>query len=447
MHTVITGASVINEADRFVGGVWIENRRIKRIFRGNEIPCDVPSDNVIDAQGKILMPGIIDDHVHFREPGLVEKGDIYTESRAAAAGGVTSFMDMPNTLPATVSVELSEQKYESASRKSLINYSFYLGATNDNIDEIKKIDPENVCGLKLFMGSSTGNMLVDNARTLSAVFAESPVIVTVHCEDEQTILENTEKYKKLYGDDIPVRYHPSIRSGEACLRSLSKAVESAHRYGARLHALHLSTGDEVSLFDRCDVNHIPKITSEVCVHHLRFCDEDYERLGTKIKCNPAIKSYDDRSALRNALNDGKIAVISSDHAPHALSEKRSTYFKSPSGIPLIRHSLQIMFELVAQGVFTPETVVMRMCHMPALLFGIEHRGFIREGYYADLILVDTDTRHKATKENILYKCGWSPFEGDTFTSAVTHTWVNGKLVYEYGKPTETSDAMRLKFNR
>jgi dihydroorotase len=448
MNTIIKNANILNEGEIFEGHVWIENETIKKIFRGNNDPLNIPTGTLtIDARNKLLMPGIIDDQVHFREPGLTHKGDIFSESRAAAAGGVTSFMDMPNTSPPTLNRERLEEKYNIASRNSLINYSFYLGASNDNIDEISKIDPKTVCGVKVFMGSSTGNMLVDNENALDAIFSESPVIVAVHCEDENTVKQNSSLYRQKFGENIAVSCHPAIRSAEACYRSSAKAVELASKHNTKLHVLHLSTAKELELFDNSSTCYLPKITAEVCVHHLWFSDLDYENLGNRIKCNPAIKSANDRDALREAVRNGKIAVVATDHAPHTIDEKQKTYFGAPSGLPLIQHSLSIMLEMYRQNVFSLFDIVDKMCHAPARLFDIHRRGYIREGYYADLALVDMSAEYSPGKDNILYKCGWSPFEGTLFSTKVEKTWVNGSIVFDKGIIMENNCAKRLEFER
>jgi dihydroorotase len=448
MHTIIKNANILNERNIFKRNVWIENDIIRKIFTVDSDIKDIPADAVIiDAQNKLLMPGVIDDQVHFRDPGLTHKGDIFSESRAAAAGGVTSFMDMPNTSPPALSVELLEEKYSTASRNSLINYSFYLGASNDNIAEINKINPETVCGVKVFMGSSTGNMLVDSEDALSAIFSESPVIVAVHCEDENTVRQNSALYRQKFGDDIPIDCHPAIRSAEACYKSSAKAVELAVKYNTKLHVLHLSTARELDLFDKSADDYLPRITAEACVHHLWFSDEDYRELGNRIKCNPAIKSAADREALREAVRNGKITVVATDHAPHTVDEKQKQYFGAPSGLPLVQHSLSAMLEMTRQGVFSLFDVVNRMCHAPARLFDIRRRGYIREGYYADLVLVDTRNQYSPCRDNILYKCGWSPFEGVNFSTIIEKTWVNGALVFDSGKIIEANSAKRLEFER
>jgi dihydroorotase len=448
VNTIIKNANILNEGRIFEGNIWIENDIIKKVFIEKNDVLDIPEDAfTVDARNKLLMPGIIDDQVHFRDPGLTYKGDIFSESRAAAAGGVTSFMDMPNTSPPTLSTELLEEKYSKASRNSLINYSFYLGASNNNIAEINRIDPKTVCGVKVFMGSSTGNMLVDDDNTLAAIFAESPVIVAVHCEDENTVRQNSALYRQKFGEDIPTYCHSAIRSIEACYKSSAKAVELAVKYNTKLHVLHLSTAKELDLFENSSTNYIPKITAEVCVHHLWFSDSDYKALDNKIKCNPAIKSANDRYALREALKNGKITVVATDHAPHTIDEKQKKYFGAPSGLPLIQHSLSAMLEMHRQGVFSLFDIVEKMCHAPAKLFDIRKRGYIREGYYADLVLVDMNEGYSPHNDNILYKCGWSPFEGVNFSTKIEKTWVNGSLVFDNGKIIETNCAKRLEFER
>jgi dihydroorotase len=393
------------------------------------------------------MPGVIDDQVHFREPGLTHKGDIYSESRAAVAGGVTSFMDMPNTNPQTINIDILNEKYRIGSENSLTNYSFYLGATNTNIDEVLNVDKTSVCGIKLFMGSSTGNMLVDNENALRELFAKATLPVTVHCEDEPMIRKNSEIYKEKYGEDVPVKMHPLIRSREACFRSSSHAVNLAKEYNTRLHILHLSTADELKLFSNALPLYQKKITGEVCIHHLWFDESSYEKLGNLIKWNPAIKTRFDRDALINGVNNDIIDIIATDHAPHTLTEKRNSYFKAPSGGPLIQHSLVVMLELWHRKIFSLEKIVEKMCHNPAILFNIRNRGFIREGYQADLCLVDPASPWSVSKDNILYKCGWSPFEGVTFQSKVVKTIVNGIIVYDNGVINEEYRGQRLMFDR
>lgn len=443
--TLITNATIINEGTQRKGSVLINNGIIEKIFDQGETLPD--ADNKIDATGKLLLPGIIDDQVHFREPGLTHKGDIHSESRAAVAGGITSFMEMPNTKPQTTTLIALEDKYAVAAEKSFANYSFYFGATNDNAEELVKVDPKSVCGIKVFMGSSTGNMLVDDDKTLSKIFSEAPTIVTTHCEDEATIRKNTEYYKNKFGEGISFRYHPVIRSAEACYISSAKAVELATKYGTQLHILHLSTAKEMELLDAQTPLKDKKITGEVCVHHLWFTEDDYDKYGSRIKWNPAVKSSADREALRNAVNSGKLDVVATDHAPHTLEEKNNTYFKAPSGGPLVQHSLIAMLEMARQGIFTYEKVVEKMCHAPAILFRVNKRGFIREGYHADITLVDPAAEWIVSKENILYKCGWSPFEGTSFSHKVTHTFVNGNLVYDNGIVNEDIRGERLTFDR
>ena len=443
--TLITNATIINEGTKRKGSVLIDNGLIEKIFDQAETLPD--ADNKIDATGKLLLPGIIDDQVHFREPGLTHKGDIHSESRAAVAGGITSFMEMPNTKPQTTTITALEDKYAIASEKSFANYSFYFGATNDNADELVKVDPKSVCGIKVFMGSSTGNMLVDDDRTLSKIFSEAPTIVATHCEDEATIRKNTEHYKNKFGEGISFKYHPLIRSAEACFISSAKAAGLATKYGTQLHILHLSTAKEMELLEAQTPLKDKKITGEVCVHHLWFTENDYDKYGSRIKWNPAVKSSADREALRRAVNSGKLDVVATDHAPHTVEEKNNTYFKAPSGGPLVQHSLVAMLEMARQGIFTYEKVVEKMCHAPAILFRVNKRGFIREGYHADITLVDPAAVWTVSKENILYKCGWSPFEGTSFSHKVTHTFVNGNLVYDNGIVNEDMRGERLSFDR
>ena len=444
MKTLIKNAQIVNENQIFKGDLLIENDLILKI--GNNISEDT-AHRVIDADGKYLLPGVIDDQVHFREPGLTHKGDIESESRAAIAGGVTSFIEQPNTVPNAVTQELLEEKYKIAAEKSLANYSFMMGGTNDNLEEVLKTNPRNVAGIKLFLGSSTGNMLVDNPETLENIFSKTKMLIAVHCEDEATIRANTEKYRKEFGDDIPMKFHHLIRSEEACYISSSKAVELAEKTGARLHVFHVSTAKETELFR----NDIPlkdkKITAEVCVHHLTFTDVDYETKGTLIKWNPAVKTQKDKDGLWKALLDDRIDVIATDHAPHTWEEKQNVYTKAPSGGPLVQHTLVLMIENFKNGKITLEKIVEKMCHNPAILFQIEKRGFIREGYKADVVLVDLNDNSTVTKENILYKCGWSPFEGSVFHSKITHTFVNGNLVYENGKVADEKFGERLLFER
>ncbi len=444
---LIHQATLINEGKTIEGSVLIEGEKIKKIFY-DEVPKNVLAmcRQVIDARGLYLLPGVIDDQVHFREPGLTHKGDIETESRAAVAGGVTSFMDMPNTKPQTITMAALEDKFERAAQKSIANYSFYLGATNDNIDELKKADPKKVCGIKVFMGASTGNMLVDNLKSLQRIFAEVGMLIATHCEKEEIIRQNVEIFKKRFGEEIPIKYHPSIRSEEACYQSTAQAVELADKYGSRLHVLHLSTRKELSLFDVRPLEE-KRITAEVCVHHLWFSDEDYARFGSRIKWNPAIKTRADREALRAGLKSGKLDIVATDHAPHLPAEKVGGCLQAASGGPLIQHSLQMMLELVNQGVYTHEFVVEKMCHAPATLFKIKDRGYIREGYFADLVLVNPGKSSTVTPPTILYKCGWSPLEGETFSHTIEKTFVNGRLVFDGGTVSREIAGKPLEFNR
>jgi dihydroorotase len=451
----IYNARIVNVGEIFSGSLMIRDGLIHKVIRSDEKinPDEIKGTPSLDAGGKFLIPGVIDDQVHFREPGLIHKGDIFSESRAAIAGGVTSFMDMPNTIPQTLTQELLEQKYSIGAEKSLANYSFYMGASNDNLDEILKTDPLNVCGLKLFMGASTGNMLVDNPDTLDKIFSNVKFLVAVHCEDEETIRANMAHFRELYNDDVPIAAHPLIRSEEACYRSTSLAVQLAEKFGTRLHVLHLSTAHEMNLFR----NDIPldekKISAEVCVHHLWFSDHDYQTLGNRIKWNPAIKTEHDRDSLWKALLDDRIDIIATDHAPHTREEKANKYLTAPSGGPLVQHSLPAMLDFYKQGKISLEKVVEKMCHAPAECFRVDRRGFIREGYWADLAIIDTDHPWKVMPSNIFYKCGWSPFEEHTFNSKITHTFVNGNLVYEAnphlleGHFNESARGMRLNFKR
>ncbi|MBN2669379.1 MAG: dihydroorotase [Bacteroidales bacterium] len=445
MKTLITNATIINEGKTFEGSVLINGCFIEAVYPKD---ADLPTENIekIDIEGRWLMPGIIDDQVHFREPGLTHKGNIASESRAAVAGGVTSFMDMPNVNPQTTTQEELKKKFEIGAKDSVANYSFYFGATNDNIDELLKTDPKTTCGIKVFMGSSTGNMLVNNPEVLEAIFSKAPMLVATHCEDEATINANSEYYRNKYGEEVPIKLHPKIRSEEACYLSSSYAVNLAKKYGTRLHVLHLSTAKELSLFEDLPIGQ-KKITAEVCVHHLWFSEEDYETKGTLIKWNPAVKRIEDRDALLEAVSTNKIAVIATDHAPHTITEKSNTYFKAPSGGPMVQHSLITMLELAKDGKITKEKVVEKMCHAPADLFQIEKRGYIREGYYADLVVINPKAKWTISKENILYHCGWSPLEGQIFSHQVIATYVNGNLVFDNGKINEQFRGQALKFNR
>ena len=443
MKILIKNSQIVNEGKIIQSDILIENDLISKI----EPHISEKADQIIDASGKYLLPGVIDDQVHFREPGLTHKGDIESESRSAIAGGTTSFIEQPNTVPNAVTQELLADKYEIASQKSFANYGFMMGGTNDNLEEVLKTNPRNVPGIKLFLGSSTGNMLVDNPETLENIFNNTKMLIAVHCEDEATIRANTQKYLDEYGEDIPVKFHHLIRSEEACYKSSSKAIKLAKKTGARLHVFHLSTAIETGLFR----NDIPlkdkKITAEVCVHHLTFTNQDYDTKGGLIKWNPAVKTQKDKDGLWEALLDDRIDVIATDHAPHAWEEKQNVYTKCPSGAPLVQHSLVVMLENFKNGKISLERIVEKMAHNPAILFRIEKRGFIREGYKADLVLVDLNQSWTVEKENILYKCGWSPLEGTTFHSKITHTFVNGNLVFENGKFSEEKFGERLLFER
>ena len=443
---LIRNATIINEGASYKGSVLIKNERIVEIYT-DQVPEEISNrSQIIEANNLYLIPGVIDDQVHFREPGLTHKGDIRSESRAAIAGGVTSYMEMPNTNPQTISIDAWKQKTELAHGKSFANYAFYLGATNDNLAELKKADSKNLCGIKIFMGASTGNMLVDDKKALQAIFAEVDMLIATHCEKESIIRENIEKYTKEFGEDIPIKYHPLIRSAEACYESSAEAIEIADRYGARLHVLHLSTGQEMRLFDAKPLSQ-KKITAEVCVHHLWFTDEDYERFGSRIKWNPAVKTERDRHDLRQALLEGKLDVIATDHAPHTLEEKEGGALKAASGGPLVQHSLQMMMQLVSDNIFSKEQVVEKLCHAPAKLFGVKDRGFIREGYFADLVLVDPNKPYTVSSDNILYKCGWSPLERETLSSSINTTILNGKVVFHNGEVMGEPCGQVLEFVR
>lgn len=442
---LIHQATIINEGESYVGSVLLNQNKIEKVFR-EEVPVHILEQaQIIPAKGLWLMPGVIDDQVHFREPGLTHKADIASESKAAIAGGVTSFMEMPNTLPQTTTLNALRQKFDRAAESSFANYSFYLGATNDNLSELQKVDSKHVCGLKVFMGSSTGNMLVDSQKALSAIFAETNMLIATHCEKEEIIRQNIANYRNRLGENIPVEYHPLIRSAEACYRSSAEAVELAHKYGTKLHILHISTERELSIFDNKPLEE-KRITSEVCVHHLWFSDKDYPTLQTKIKWNPAIKTYQDREALRRALSTNKLDVVATDHAPHLWSEKQGSALKAASGGPLVQHSLQTMLMLVHQGVLTKEMVVHKMCHAPAILFQIDRRGFVREGYYADLVLVNPNKEYRVSPGNNLSKCGWSPFDGYTFSASIEKTILNGQIAFENGE-VKNVRGQALVFNR
>ncbi|MDT0553661.1 dihydroorotase [Urechidicola vernalis] len=442
---LIKNALLINEGKSFKRDLLIEGEYISQI--GSSINIDESEVNVIDANGSYLLPGAIDDQVHFREPGLTHKANIGTESRAAVAGGITSFIEMPNTVPQATTQELLEDKFKTASESSYANYSFMFGGTNDNLEELLKTNPRDVAGIKLFLGSSTGNMLVDNEEVLEKIFSSTDLIISVHCEDEGTIKKNFKEQFDKYGDDIPIKLHPKIRSEEACYLSSSKAIALAKKTGARLHIFHLSTAKETELFR----NDIPleekKITAEVCVHHLWFEENDYDTKGTFIKWNPAVKTANDRAGLWKALLDDRIDVIATDHAPHTIEEKENSYTKAPSGGPLVQHAMVALLNKVSEGVISIEKLVQKMCHNPAILFQVEKRGYLREGYYADLVLVNPNDPWTVEKSNVLYKCGWSPFEGTTFNSKITHTFVNGNLIYNKGQFNDTIKGKRLLFNR
>lgn len=446
MKTLIKDATIINEGLKYTGSVLIGDDKIEKVF-----PHILPADfdlskiEVIDAKGLYLIPGVIDDQVHFREPGLTHKGEIATESRAAVAGGITTFMEMPNTNPQAVTQGLLEQKYQRAAEVSAANYSFYMGATNTNLDEVLKTDPTKICGIKVFMGSSTGNMLVDDETVLSEIFKNAPTLVATHCEDEATIQKNIKIARERYGENVPISRHVHIRSDEACYKSSSKAVELASKFDTRLHILHLSSAKEMALFSAGKVAD-KKITAEVCVHHLWFDEKDYIKYGTRIKWNPSIKTEEDKKALWDALLSDKIDVIATDHAPHTLEEKNNTYFKAPSGGPLVQHSLVAMLEMSSKGFIRIEKVIQKMCHAPADLFRVEKRGYIREGYFADLVLIDPNKGWTVSPENILYKCGWSPFEGTEFSNKVVSTFVNGKEVYKNDKVTNSIYGSRITFS-
>jgi dihydroorotase len=441
---LILNANIVNEGKVFQGDVLIKGQYIEKI--GKDLQSS-SVDTIIDAKGKYLLPGVIDDQVHFREPGLTHKATIFTESRAAVAGGVTSFMEMPNTVPPTFTQTLLEEKYQIASRQSLANYSFFIGASHDNLEEVLKTDSKKVCGLKIFMGSSTGNLLVDDPKILEGFFSRVPFLIASHCEDEPTIRKNTEEYRKKYGEEMPVRYHPIVRSEEACYKSSSFAVGLAKKNGTRLHILHISTARETALFDNTLRLKDKKITAEACIHHLWFNDSDYEKLGMMIKWNPAIKTAADQQAIFKALQENRIDVIATDHAPHTQEEKKNLYFSAPSGGPLIQHSLVAMLEFYHRKQVELPWIVQKMAHNPAILFQIEKRGFIREGYFADLTVIDLNNPWVVKKENVLAKCGWSPFEGTTFRSRVTHTMISGHLAFENGRFHEAQMGERLLFNR
>ena len=443
MKKLLKNAQIINDGALVTADVMIKDDRIVKVAK----TINDEAAQIIDLSGKFLMPGVIDDQVHFREPGLTHKGCIYSEAKAAVAGGITSFMEMPNTKPQALTQALLEDKYLIGAKDSLANYSFFMGASNDNLEEVLKTDPKHVAGVKIFMGSSTGNMLVDDKQVLNDIFSKCDMLIAVHCEDEETVRKNSAQMKSKYGEDLPIRFHPIIRSEEACYKSSSMAIELAKKHNTRLHILHISTDKETKLFR----NDIPlnrkKITSEACIHHLWFDESSYDEKGTWIKWNPAVKSSKDKEGVWKALIDNRIDIIATDHAPHTIDEKNNTYFKAPSGGPLVQHALVAMLEFYHQGKVSLEWIVEKMCHAPATCFQVKERGFIREGYYADLVVVDLNKPWVVEKDNILYHCGWSPFEGETFKSSVVKTFVNGNLVYDGGIFDEKYRGMRLEFSR
>ncbi len=443
-QTLIKNATIVNEGKQFVGHVLIEDEKIKTV---SSSPIEAAADQVIDATNKLLIPGLIDDQVHFREPGLTHKAEIKTEARAAVAGGVTTFMEMPNTVPNVLTQDLLQDKYDIAAENSVANYSFFMGASNDNIDEVLKTDPKTVCGVKVFMGSSTGNMLVDNKKVLEGIFKECEMLIATHCEDEETIRANTAKYKAEMGEDLPMRMHPVIRNEEACYKSSSMAVDLATKYNTRLHILHISTAKETGLFRNDIPMNEKRITAEACIHHLWFSDADYETFGSRIKWNPAVKSAADRDEIWRAVNDNRIDVIATDHAPHTIEEKAGTYFNAPSGGPLVQHALVAMLEMHKQGRITLENLVHKMCHAPADLFQVSKRGYIKEGYFADLVLVDLNQAWTVSPSNILSKCKWSPFEGHTFEAKVDYTFVNGAIAYHQNEVNDRVRGKRITFDR
>lgn len=443
MNYLLKQATVVNEGVKSVQDVLIIGERIEKIAPS----ITHATATEINCEGKYLLPGYIDGHVHFREPGLTQKADMHSGTISALSGGITSFMEMPNTQPKTLTQKLLKDKYDIAKHSSLANYSFYMGASNDNIEEVLKTDPHQVCGVKVFMGASTGNMLVNDPNTLDAIFGKVPFLIATHCEDEPTIQRNIALFREKYGENVPIKCHPEIRSEEACYLSSEFAVSLAKKHDARLHILHMSTGKELDLFDGSIPLSEKKITCEACVHHLWFSDEDYKEMGTKIKWNPAIKKASDRTALWKGINDNTVDVIGTDHAPHLLEEKMNTYFKAPSGGPLVQHALLVLLEKTLEGHATIEKIVEKTAHAPATLYGIENRGFIREGYFADIVLVDPNDTTTVTKENINYKCGWSPFEGTTFHHKVEKTFVNGTLAYDNGKIITDTIGKRLTFNK
>ena len=443
MSLIIKNAKIVNENKIYNSDVLIVDKKIKKISSN----INVSTERILDAKGLHLFPGIIDDQVHFREPGLTHKANIYTESKAAIAGGITSYMEMPNTKPQALTQDLLEEKYQIASKKSLANYSFFMGVSNDNLNEVLKTNPKNVGGIKVFMGSSTGNMLVDNVAVLEKLFKKSPTIIAVHCEDEEIVKENLNSAIEKFGTNIPITEHPKIRSEEACFKSSSLAISLAKKHNTRLHVFHISTEKELSLFKNNTPLENKLITCEACIHHLYFDENDYKKKGSLIKWNPSVKKVSDKKALLKAVINDKIDVIATDHAPHTIDEKSKPYLQAPSGGPLVQHALPAMLELYHQKKISLKKIIEKMCHNPAICFNIEKRGFIKEGYYADLILVNLNSAWKVNKENLLYKCNWSPFEGDIFKSKITHTIVNGNIVYNNGVFYEGNQGMRLTFER
>ncbi len=441
--TLIVNADIVNDGKRFAADLRIRDGRIEQIA-ANIAPR--PTDHVFEARGRLLLPGMIDDQVHFREPGLEHKGDFFTESRAAVAGGVTSFMEMPNSKPTTTNRAALEDKCERAARKSLANYAFYLGATNDNLDDIQRLDPRAACGIKVFMGASTGNMLVDNPETLAAIFRDAPTLIATHCEDTPMIEANLAAERAKYGEDIPVARHPYIRSREACIKSTRLAIELAQRHGSRLHVLHITTAEEVALFAPGPPDR-KRITAETCVHFLHFSEVDYAQKGNLIKCNPAVKSADDRAAIINGLREGRLDILATDHAPHTWEEKQQVYAKAPSGLPLVQSVLQCALERWFDGQLPLELIVEKTAHAPARLYNVKDRGYVREGCWADLVLIDTNKAHTVTRAETLSKCGWSPFEGTTFRSTIDATWVNGHLAWHDGALNDSRLGQRLEFDR
>lgn len=440
---LLLNATLVNEGRVFQADVGIRDQRIETIAKDLSSSA---ATQVMDATGLHLLPGMIDDQVHFREPGLTHKGDIATESAAAVAGGITTYMEMPNVNPLTINAQALEDKYQRAAGRSHANFAFYLGASNDNLEEIKNLDPQAACGVKVFMGASTGNMLVDDPEVLDGIFAHAPILVATHCEDSPMIQANEALAREKYGEDVPFWEHPNIRSEEACWKSSSFAVSLARKHGTRLHVLHITTAKELALFEPGELKG-KRITAEACVHHLWFSQEDYERLGAQIKCNPAVKRKEDRDAILQAIAEGRIDIIATDHAPHTWEEKQGSYFKAPAGLPLVQHALPSLLDHYQAGRLSLETIVQKACHNPAEAFQVKDRGYLREGYFADLVLVDLQKETTVTKESLLYKCGWSPFEGHTFQSRIVTTFVNGGIAWHEGQPGQKIHGQRLTFNR